>query len=475
MQHHFSTEAAGPRSPDWIDKLAINDTATLYTAMEQSLGNFSPQFRKLLVDLIIQHPDEFKKFVGGMLSSTAADLSKYKAFSDAIAENDLQSITEAFQKMEDDEEAKSINDDDFGSDLGSDLSSENDEDEAEDNLGPLISDRGESLRNSEDSTSHQPIQRFAMMTNAASSKSSPVASRRQLLSRTGTMRREESFRKRTSIRQECDRRRSMLREESIRPNTSTEDALVSERNYCEFLEDEVDQLEKLLDDQENEIDDLDRTIRKCKKKNNELLSELKTKKRSILILEEKYALLKAELSNANKRAATLHMKLSEVEEDRDMTQATAEDEREQMETELTELRTKLKKVNDVHNVLAEKDMQIMNLMAEKEGVEVKLAKTKKQRDALKKSKKKKDSAAESKDADEDSMDEVDSNETKTIAKSLQDSFVDTVAGWGKKKKDKAWIFKTAASETIPSSLTNRNIFKTHKISRATARDQQRVC
>ena len=70
-----------------------------------------------------------------------------------------------------------------------------------------------------------------------------------------------------------------------------------ETEYSKFLETEIEHLEKLLDDQEEEIDELDKIVLSYKKKTSAMHQELKTKRRSMLFLEEKYAVLKMEYSS----------------------------------------------------------------------------------------------------------------------------------------------------------------------------------
>mmetsp|Transcript_30813 Transcript_30813/g.50896 ORF Transcript_30813/g.50896 Transcript_30813/m.50896 type:complete len:415 (-) Transcript_30813:263-1507(-) len=359
-------------------------------------------FRRMLLDLMEQHPDELKGFVGEM------SCFKYKSFSAVIAEasvggDPLQSpcVTRAFEKI-DEAIAKgdegSTDDDDIDSDLGSDLSTSSEEDgEAEDEVAPLMAEF--STAGSMDNTTEGTLEtrsRFAMgdaaLRGSAASGTKAAGSRRQLFSRAESARRQESFRiTRTSIRETCNLRRSVLRESVTLPSQKTEDALAIEVNYREFLEDEIDQLEKLLDDQEDEIDSLDGAFRKSRKRQKELATELKTTKRSILILEEKYAQLKAELLNANKRAAKYHIQLSESEMEKDLFSLTLESDREHMEScqsELVDLRKMReagnKGIADVHDTLAQKDLNLMNIMSEMQSLQSELKTAKKQRDSFEK-------------------------------------------------------------------------------------------
>jgi DNA repair exonuclease SbcCD ATPase subunit len=430
--------------------------------VEPGGSGFPRGFQKMVYDLMIQHPDEFKGFVGAMAPST--DWAKFNSFSHVIAEaaenKQLESATvaEAFKEIyeesskkgddDDDDDVKSINDDDFSESHGSDLSSDEGGEE-EDDIAPLMSERsGTSDRMASSSlTPESPMgarSNFAHSSAFASFRSSGGASlqksgggdaatgsRGNLLSKAGNVRRQESMRMRSSIRMENTQMRSTFRQQSTQSVTeSAEDALSREISYREKLEDDIDQLERMIDDQDDDIDELDMIVRKSKKKHKELVLEIKTKTRTILILEEKYALLKSELFTANKRANGLHVKLSEIEIEKDLDLSALESERYHTGIELEELR-KLKSdnesISDIHTNLAEKDLSLMNLMAEMESIKSELQITKKERKTLEK-------ALGSSSAASILAEESDAKDsTSSLAQSLSDGFAETL-NWGTKKK-----------------------------------------
>ena len=193
--------------------------------------------------------------------------------------------------------------------------------------------------------------------------------------------RRESFARRSTIREDIKSRRDTFQEKNVK-SSSFRTKLADETDHRTFLEEEIAELERLMDDQEDEIVQLDGVVEKYKKKNEGLLEELKTKRRTILIQEEKYSLLKSEFGMLRTRNEKLQLKVLEGEADRDLNIMSATFDRERLEEDLNNnLNGSLV---DIQETLGKKDVALMSLMEEMDSLGQELKIVKKERDALEK-------------------------------------------------------------------------------------------
>lgn len=197
----------------------------------------------------------------------------------------------------------------------------------------------------------------------------------------------QSMARRSTIREVRERRQSALQ---MKGETSkVEEKLAAEILRRTILEEEILELERLLDEQEDEISDLDRLVAKYKSKNQGLSDELKTKSRTILILEEKYSMLKTERSALRARNDNLQLKLAQAEEDRSMKIMQLTSDNADGQEDINSLKREIKDCNNslaaMRQVIGEKDMKLLATMEDMDTLRYELKMVKKDRDELERS------------------------------------------------------------------------------------------
>jgi chromosome segregation ATPase len=142
-------------------------------------------------------------------------------------------------------------------------------------------------------------------------------------------------------------------------------------------------LERLLDEQEEEIAELDGLVARCNAKNEALTGELKTKKRTIMILEEKYALLKGEHGTLRAKNEKLQLKLVQAEEERDMRIMSSTCDNDSAEEDMKKLRNELRDCKEsqeaLQTIVAEKETALVALANELDSVKRQMKVLKKER------------------------------------------------------------------------------------------------
>lgn len=333
-------------------------------------------FHRMLYQLMVQNEDQFKDFVHTM--SPNYEPVNYDAFRAVVAFTAMLEQT-AITKDSDESWQDS---DDFDTE---DAMGSSSEEEADDAVAPLDSMSVNWPQKSTESLDEASEGEGRFLGGGAAvarslrgrDAASHASSRRDRLAKSikagGSSRRVANLNRRSTIRQSCMLRRSVFQQE-IHSGSHDEDdqthATRTEADYIKFLESEIEHLEQLLDDQEDEIDELDKTVSKYKRKNEGMNQEIKTKKRTILILEEKYALLKLELDRAVAKGDSLQLKMHESEADLELNYLTATNERDELGGEVNSLRKQNREqqetLKQIQESLGKKDERLLLLMGEME-------------------------------------------------------------------------------------------------------------
>lgn len=317
---------------------------------------FRSQFHREYFDVIKKYEDEFKTFV----LDVSGDETLYTMMMEKLLISTVATSLKELDNANTESSLRELEDSTTGT-LGvgaraastADSSSEdassgrNSEDEEEDEIAPLSSD----------------------------------GSKTRLSSRQSSACRRQSVVRRSTIRVESERRRSEF--QAKREGSPLEAKLSDEISYRSFLEDEITELERLLDDQEEEIAELDVLVARYKAKNEALSGELKTKKRTIMILEEKYSLLKGEHGMLRAKNEKLEMKLLQAEEERDMRIMSLTCVNDSAEEDMKNLRNEIRDCKEsqetLQTIVAEKETALLTLANEMDSLKREMRVLKKQR------------------------------------------------------------------------------------------------
>lgn len=283
---------------------------------------FDSQFHRDFFDLIKRYEDEFKAFVqdvSGDANLYTTIMEKLLVSTSVMSFLELGAATAEAKLRELETAAFSCNEEGSAS-LGSCS-----DDERQDSIAPMAGGRTQSLP------------------------------------KEGSQLLRQSMARRNTIREVRERRQSSL---PIPSETSkVDEKLAVEIRHRTFLEEEIQELERLLDEQEDEINDLDKLVTKYKSRNQGLSEELKTKSRRILILEEKYSLLKTEHGALRARNDSLQLKLAHAEDDRGVKIMQLTSENANGQEDINSLKRELKDCNsslsELRQIIVEKDMKLL--------------------------------------------------------------------------------------------------------------------
>ena len=348
---------------------------------------FHSQFHRDFFDLIKQYEDEFKDFVldvSGDANLYTTIMEKLLISTNAMSLRELGAATAEANLRE-----LEVTTSSFREERRNSLGSSSD-DERQDDIAPLPGALTQSLPNGESRVHRQSMTR------------------------------------RNTMREVRERRQSVLQVPS--ETSKVEEKLAAEIARRAFLEGEILELERMLDEQEDEIDDLDKLVTKYKSKNKGLSEELKTKSRRILILEEKYSLLKTEHGALRARNDNLQLKSAHAEEDRGMKIMQLTSDKADGQEDINSLKRDLKDCNsslsELRLIIVEKDLKRLALSEDMDTLHRELTMVKSERDTLK-------NAASSAQSSTGNSHQV------SRRVSLRESIVAQISKVGKVKKDKS--------------------------------------